>query len=81
MQSLKQDRMVLLELREEVWCVTWKSQGHDKDDYLVFKNYLAGGGSMPLRVEAQEGPSVAPALWCVIYQVAKKHTMDNCHLL
>ena len=36
---------------------------------------------MPLRPEAQAGPSVAPALWCAIYQVARKHATDNCHLL
>ena len=36
---------------------------------------------MPLRPKAQAGPSAGPALWCAIYQVARKHAMDNCHLL
>lgn len=36
---------------------------------------------MPLRLEAQEGPSVAPVLWCMICQAGGKHTTDNCHLL
>jgi len=36
---------------------------------------------MPLRLEAQAGPSEAPALWCVICKVAEKHATDNCHLL
>lgn len=38
------------------------------------------GGPIPLRVEAQTGPSAALALWCVIYQVGGKHTTNNCHL-
>ena len=36
---------------------------------------------MPLRLEAQAGLSVTPALWCAICQIGGKHTMDNCHLL
>lgn len=36
---------------------------------------------MPLRLEAQSGPSAGSALWCVICQVVGKHTTDNCHLL
>lgn len=34
-----------------------------------------------MRPEAQAGPSVALALWCVICQIRGKHTTDNCHLL
>jgi len=36
---------------------------------------------MPLRLEAQARPSMAPALWCMIYQIGGKHMIDNCHLL
>ena len=36
---------------------------------------------MPLRPEAQAGPSAAPMLWCAICQIGGKHTTDNCHLL
>ena len=57
MQSLKQDRGPRPEARDEVWCIKCKGQGHDKDHYLVFANYLAGGGPMPLRPEAHVGPS------------------------
>jgi len=71
MQSLKQDRTVRPEVRKEVWCMKCKSQGHDKYQCMVIKNYLAGGVPMPLRPKAQVGPSVTPTLWCVIYQVAK----------
>ena len=63
MQSLKQDRVPQPEAREEVWCIKCKGQGHDKDHYLVFANYLAGGGPIPLRPEAQAGPSAVPVLW------------------
>ena len=35
---------------------------------------------MPLRPKAQARPITGCALWCVIYQVARKHVTDNCHL-
>ena len=75
------DRKPRPEAREEVWCIKCKGQGHNKDHYQVFTKYWAGEGSMPLRLEAQTGPSAAPTLWCVIYQIRGKHTTDNCHLL
>lgn len=81
MQSLKQDRMVRLEVREEVWCVKCKGQGHDKDHCPVFTNYLVGEGSMPLTLKAQAGPNSVPTLWCAICQIARKHAIDNYHLL
>ena len=81
MQNLKQDRTPQPKACEEVWCIKCKAQGHDKDHCPVFTDYLAGGGPMPLRPEAQVGPSAAPALWCAICQIGGKHTTDNCHLL
>ena len=81
MQSLKQDRMVRLEVHKEVWCVKCKSQGHDKDHCPIFTNYLTGGGSMPLRPKAQARPSAMPDLWCAIFQIVGKHATNNCHLL
>ena len=81
MYSLKQDRAPRLEVREEVWCIKCKGQGHNKYHCPVFANYLAGGGLMPLRPEAQAGPSVFIALWCMIYQVGGKHATDNYHML
>ena len=62
MQSLKQDRTARPEVHDEVWCVKCKGQGHDKDHCLVFANYLTRGGPIPLRPEAQVGPSTMPAL-------------------
>ncbi len=36
---------------------------------------------MPLRPDAQVGPSVVPELWCMICQIGGKNATDNCHLL
>jgi len=36
---------------------------------------------MSLRPEATAEPSVGPALWCAICQVAGKHMNDNFHFL
>jgi hypothetical protein len=69
------------EVREEVWCLKCKSQGHDKDHCPVFVNYIAGGGPMPLRQEAPAGPSMGPCAMVCYCQVAGKHVTDNCHLL
>ena len=81
MQIFKQDRIVRPEVREEEWCLKSKSQGHDKDHYPAFTNYLSVGGLMPLRPESQARPSTTLALWCAIYQVTGKHTTYNFHLL
>lgn len=62
MQSLEQEKVPMLEVREEVWCIKRKVQGHDKDHCLIFQNYLTVGGPIPLRPEAQAGPSVPPSL-------------------
>lgn len=80
-QSLKQDRTTHPEAHEEVWCRKCKGQGHDKNHCLVFMNYLAGGGPMPLRPKAQAGPSMMPTLWCTICYIGGKHATNNCHLL
>ena len=77
MQSLKQDRTTQPEVRDEVWCIKCKGQGHDKDHFRVFENYLAVGGPIPLRPESQEGPSMMPTLWCEICQIARKHATEN----
>lgn len=81
MQSLKQDIIVPLEVRKEIWCLKCKGRRHDKDHFSAFVNYTRGGGPIPLRPEAQAGLSTVPALWRAICQVVGKHTIDNCHLL
>jgi len=81
MQSMKQDRTTWPKAREEIWCIKCKGEEHDKDHCPVFANYLVGGGLLPLRQEAQAGPSTVPRLRCVICQIGGKHATDNCHLL
>ena len=80
-QSLKKERSAWPVVCKEIWCLKCKFQGHDKDHCHVFTNYVAGGGPMPLRAEAQVGPIIGPMLWCAICPVAGKHVTDNCHLL
>jgi len=81
MKSLKEDRTTRPKVRNEVWCAKCEGQGHDKEHYPVFANYLVGGGPMPLRPEAQVRPSVVWTLWCKIYQIGGKHATDHCHIL
>jgi len=54
---------------------------HDKDHFSFFMNYITRWGLIPLRLEAQVGPSVRLALWCAICHVAGKHATNNCRLL
>lgn len=81
MQSLKKEKEDRLEAHEEVWCLKCKIQGHDKDHFPVFANYITGGGLIPLRQEAFAGLSAKPVLWCAICHVAGKNVTDNCYLL
>lgn len=81
MQSLKQDRTVRPEVHEEVWCIKCKAQGHDKDHCLVFINYLEGGWPMSIRPEVKARSSMAPTLWCDIFQIGGKHVRENYHML
>lgn len=81
MQSLKQDRTAHPKVRDKVWCIKCKGQGHDKSHCLVFARYLTVGGPMPLKLEAQARPSVVPIIWCMICEIGGKHDTDNCHLL
>jgi len=53
-------------VHEEVWCVKCKGRGHDKDQCLIFENYVVGGAIIPLRLKAQVGPSATSTLWCMI---------------
>lgn len=78
--SLENDKTIWLEVREEVWCLKWKGEGHDKDHCLVFMNYVVAGGLMTLRLEAQARPSMGLTLCCAICQVEGKHVTKNFHL-
>jgi len=81
MQKLKQEKARHPEAQEKVWCIKYRSQGYDKDHWVVFANYVATRELTPLRPKAQEGPSRTPFLWCAICQVGGKHKTDNSYLL
>jgi len=60
------------EVREEIWCIRCKAEGHHKDQCPLFQEYLASGAPNPLNHGA--GP------WCEIYRT-RGHRPENCHLL
>jgi hypothetical protein len=35
--------------REDIWCVRCRSEGHDKEHYPLFNEYLAFGALIPLK--------------------------------
>jgi hypothetical protein len=35
--------------REDIWCVICRSEGHDKENFPLFNEYLASGASSPLK--------------------------------
>ena len=43
-QSLKKGK----EVHEEVWCTLYRTEGHLKEHYPVFAEYLASGAPKPL---------------------------------
>lgn len=65
----------------EVWFLKCKGQGHDKDHFLVYQNYLVVGGLVPLKLENNGGSSMRVVPWCTIFQITGKYMMDNFHLL
>jgi len=58
--------------REDVWCVTCKAEGHDRDHCPVLQEYLATGAPNPLNHGA--GP------WCEICRT-RGHRPQHCYLL
>jgi len=67
LQSLKKGKEAQLEVRTKVLCLKFKAHGHDKDHCPIYKNYLIGGGPVPLKPENTIGLSAPP--WCNICQV------------
>ena len=74
---MKKGREVQPKVCAEVWCLKCKSHGHDKDHCSVFKNYIIGGGPVPLKPKNNVGISVGDVLWCAICQVTGQHAIDN----
>ena len=57
------------EHHEEVWCTRCHMEGHLKDQYLDFQNYLLSGAPNPL--------SYGGMPWCHIFQVYG-HRYEDC---
>lgn len=81
LQSLKRGREGKPKVRVEIWCLKCKSHEHDKDHFSVFKNYIIGGGPLPLKPETNIGKSMGSTVWCAIFHGTGQHATDNCHLL
>ena len=58
--------------REEVWCTQCRTEGHDKEQCPVLRNYLNTGVPNPFN------PTV---LYCEIYRTTGQHRPKNYHLL
>lgn len=43
-----QDINKCMEVREEVWCMEYRTEGHFREHCLVFMEYLASGAPNPL---------------------------------
>jgi len=61
------------EVREEVWCIKCKKEGHHKDHCPLFEEYLATGAPNPL--------NHGVGLWCEICRTRGGHRPEHCPLL
>ena len=57
---------------EEVWCTQCRTEGHDKEQCLVIRNYLNTG------VPNVFNPQV---LYCELCRTTGQHRPKNCYLL
>ena len=55
-----------------LWCTQCRTEGHDKDQCHVVRNYLNTGAPSPFN------PTV---LYCEICQTTGHHRLENCYLL
>jgi hypothetical protein len=46
------------EKREDIWCIICKEEGHDKENFPLFNEYLASGAPNPLK------EAIVP--WCEV---------------
>jgi len=61
------------DVREEIWCLKCKAEGHHKDQCPLFQDYLSSGAPNPLNQGA--GP------WCEICQTRGSHRLEHFPLL
>ena len=59
-------------IRENVWCTRCKTEGHDKEQCLVLRNYLNTGAPNPFN------PNV---LYCEICRTTGQHRLEDSYLL
>jgi len=45
-EYMKNDKVK--EKREDIWCIRCKLEGHDKENFPLFHEYLASGAPIPL---------------------------------
>jgi len=61
------------EVREEVWCIKCKGEGHHKEQCPMFQDYLNSGAPNPLNQGARP--------WCEICRTRGSHRPESCPLL
>jgi hypothetical protein len=59
------------EKREDIWCITCKLEGHDKDHCPLFHEYLASRAHSPLKQ--------ATVPWCNVYRT--RHRPSECYYI
>lgn len=61
------------EVREEVWCPNYKSEGQSKEQFPLLGNYVASGAQNPLNVRS--------SLWWEICKSRHEHRPEDSYLL
>jgi hypothetical protein len=57
--------------REDIWCIRFKSEGHDKENCPLFHEYLASGATSPL--------NQITLPWCEVCR--NQHCPGECYYL
>ena len=57
---------------EEVWCTQCRTEGHDREQCPMVRNYLNTGAPNPFNTTI---------LYCEICRTTGQHRPENCHLL
>lgn len=79
-QDLKNGKEVKPETHYEVWCMKCKTEGHHKDKFPIFQDYITTGGPNPLKPESLAGSRTSASAWYSIFQVLGQHSIDNYYL-
>jgi hypothetical protein len=68
-EDMKKDKRK--EKREDIWCIRCKSEGHDKEHFPLFHEYLASGAPSPLK------QAIVP--WCEVCRT--RHHPGECYYM